>query len=108
MNSGKHDQPEYPVGDRIKYFRTQKGFTVNKLANMAGVSQSYLRDIELENKNPTVEFVYQLCKVLDISLKEFFNDETAPLFADDPLIQRIYQLDSDQRNALLVFLNTIK
>jgi transcriptional regulator with XRE-family HTH domain len=107
MNPEKHDHPEYPIGDRIKYFRTQKGITVNKLANMAGVSQSYLRDIELENKNPTVEFVYQLCKVLDISLKEFFNDDSTALFSEDPLVQRIYQLDAPQREALLTFLNTV-
>ena len=35
------------VADRIKYFRQKNGITVNKLANMAGISQSYLRDIEL-------------------------------------------------------------
>ncbi len=40
------------TGKRITYFRTQKNYSVNKLANLAGISQSYLRDVELGNKNP--------------------------------------------------------
>ena len=43
------------VGERIKELREKRGLTVNKLANLAGISQSYLRDVELGNKNPTVE-----------------------------------------------------
>ena len=45
------------VGSRIKYFRCKKNISVNKLANLAGVSQSYLRDVELGNKQPTIESV---------------------------------------------------
>ena len=39
------------IGYLIKQFRTSKGYSVNKLANMSGISQSYLRDVELGNKN---------------------------------------------------------
>lgn len=98
---------EYPIGDRIRFFRERKGISTNKLANLAGISQSYLRDLELGNKNPTVEIVFQLCKVLEITLKEFFDDESATLI-DNPLMARIYRLTSTQREALLSFLNTIE
>lgn len=37
---------EMNIGERIAYFRSSKGLTVNKLANLSGISQSYLRDIE--------------------------------------------------------------
>ncbi len=60
------------LGKRITHFRTAKGYSVNKLANMAGISQSYLRDIELNNKNPTIEILSLLCQTLDISLQDFF------------------------------------
>ena len=74
---------------------------------MSGISQSYLRDIELGMKNPTVEVVYLICQALEISMKEFFDEENIDTFSDDPLIQRIYQLSPEQREALLSFLNTI-
>ena len=72
-----NNQPEYPIGERIKYFRMQKGYSTNKLANESGISQSYLRDIELQNKNPTVEIIYLICKTLGITLKQFFDDDTS-------------------------------
>lgn len=46
-------------GARIKELREKAGYTVNKLANLAGISQSYLRDIELGNKNP----LWKLCRI---------------------------------------------
>ena len=71
----------FDVGGRIKYFRTKKGITVNALANLAGISQSYLRDIELGNKTPTIEYIEYICDALKISLVTFFdiNDESEPL-----------------------------
>jgi transcriptional regulator with XRE-family HTH domain len=101
------DNPIYPIGRRITYLREQKNISVNKLANAAGISQSYLRDIELENKNPTVEIVALICQALGITLKDFFNDDTTMLLQEDPLLQRIYKLTPKQRDALLVFLNTM-
>ena len=80
------------VGLRIKELREQKGYSVNKLANMAGVSQSYLRDIEQGNKNPTVSFLSLLCEQLGITLKDFFNDTFETQFFNEPLIKKIYQL----------------
>ena len=63
------------VGKRIIELRKTRGYTTNKLATRAGISQSYLRDIELGNKNPTVEMITLICDALDISLCAFFNTE---------------------------------
>lgn len=101
-----HNKFEYEIGARIKHFRELKNLSTNRLANMAGISQSYLRDIELENKNPSIEVIYQLCKALGVSLPEFFSDETN-LFEEDPLLKSIFKLNPDQREALLAFLQMI-
>ena len=90
------------IGKRIVFFRTSKGYSVNKLANLSGVSQSYLREVELGNKNPTVEFLSVLCDTLGITLKEFFDDQPA-----DPLISKIYQLNPLQRKTLGDFLDSL-
>lgn len=95
------------VGGRIRYFRTLKGYTTNKLANLSGISQSYLRDVELGNKNPTIETLSYVCDALNISLQDFFNENTQNAIQNDLLIEKIYQLSEEQRNALLVFLNSI-
>ena len=96
------------ISKKIAYFRTAKGYSVNKLATLSGISQSYLRDVELGNKNPTVEIISILCDTLGISLKDFFDDQTETSLSSDPLFMRIYQLTPKQRNALLAFLETME
>lgn len=95
------------IGKRIAFFRNNKHYTVNKLATIAGISQSYLRDVELGNKNPTVEVLSYICDALEISLLDFFNDETQSTLLNDPLLSRIYELTPSQRKALLDFLNAL-
>ncbi|WP_026498436.1 helix-turn-helix domain-containing protein [Butyrivibrio sp. WCD2001] len=97
------------IGTRIRYFREAKGYTVNKLANLCGISQSYLREIELGNKNPTVEILGIICDTLDISLRDFFDDsdKSKSSFFQDPLIESIYKLSSEQRILLKKFLDSL-
>ena len=90
------------VGERVTLFRQNKGYSVNKLANLSGVSQSYLREIELGKRNPTVEFLSLLCDSLGITLKEFFDDQPS-----DSIIEKIYQLTPKQRKALGNFLDAL-
>lgn len=92
---------------RITFFRNQKGITVNKLANLAGISQSYLRDIELGHKKPTVEVLEFICDALGISLKEFFDDDTMNNLQNNELFQQIYRLTPKQRQLLTNFLKSL-
>lgn len=95
------------IAARIKFFREQKGYTVNKLANLAGISQSYLRAVELGQKNPTVDLLSNLCWALDISLRDFFNDELLSDLKQDELLRQIYRLTDEQRKQLTLFLKSL-
>lgn len=91
------------VGKRIHFFRQKRGLTVNRLAYLAGVSQSYLRDVELGNKQPTVEYLSYICDALKISLEQFFSSEET----QDKLLNAIKQLNEEQKTALVAFLESI-
>lgn len=95
------------IGERIIFLRTAKQYSVNKLANLAGISQSYLRDIELGNKNPTVEILSYICDALDLSLSDFFNDNKLDSIATDPFTEKLYRLTPKQKNALMDFLDSM-
>ena len=95
------------IGKRITYFRTEKHYSVNKLANLAGISQSYLRDIELGNKNPTVELLSWICEALELSLKDFFDETYSENISNNPLWAKIYSLTPAQKKALLAFLDAM-
>ena len=90
------------VGEKITYFRNMKHYSVNKLANLAGISQSYLRDIELLNKNPTIEILTYICDALEISLETFFSDPF-----DDALYEKISLLTPSQKVSLTHFLDAM-
>lgn len=91
------------VGERIRFFREKKNITVNKLANLSGVSQSYLRDIELGNKQPTVEYLEYICYGLDISLKDFFDTDKV----EDDIYNAMSKLNKKQKDLLIKFLESL-
>ena len=95
------------VGERIIELRTAKGLTTNKLANLAGVSQSHLREIELGKRNPTVETLSFFCDALGISLSDFFNENDGKTI-NHLLLTVINELSEEQQLRLAEFLNTFK
>ncbi len=100
---------EINIGERIAYFRKSRGFSVNHLANKAGVSQSYLREIELGHyANPSVDILEALCDALGISLTEFFDTHSSLRNTEDLLLNEIAQLSSEQRELLRMFLHSIR
>ena len=91
------------IGQRIRFFREKRGITVNKLATLAGVSQSYLRDVELGNKQPTVEYLEYICDALGITLAAFFEPEPT-----DKVRTALNNLSEKQLNLLLDFLDSLR
>lgn len=90
------------VSERVTFFREAKQLSVNKLANKAGISQSHLREIELGNKQSTVEYLTYICDALGISLKQFFNDQREY----DRLDGLLLRLSPEQREMLADFIES--
>ena len=64
------------VAKRILKLCEEKKIAVNALANMAGVSPSTVYSMLNEkSQNPGVVLLKKLCDGLEISLREFFDDE---------------------------------
>ena len=95
------------VGNRIKQLREAKGWTTNRLANRCGISQSFLRAVELGEKGISVENLSLVCGALGLSMKAFFDvpGETNPV--EDSLLRQIERLTPEQRKALAAFLDTM-
>lgn len=95
------------IGELINQYRTLNNYSVNKLANLAGISQSYLRDVEQGKKNPTVETLSYICDALKISLADFFNAYCKQDSTVDSLTNEIYRLTPQQRKLLEAFLHSM-
>ena len=64
-------------GQAIKKARTDKGFTREQLGGILGISPRYLVDIENEGQHPSLQVLYELISLFDISADQF-------LFPDSP------------------------
>lgn len=90
------------IGKKVQDYRIKRGYNQHQLATRAGISPSYIRDIESGRKNPTVLVLSCLCEALDITLQQFFTDEASPEKKD-----KILQLTAHQQELLNEFLNSL-
>lgn len=91
------------VAERLIYLREKRGITTNKLANLAGISQSAVREIELGTSNPTVETLSYFCEVLGVSMSEFFSEDDNEL--NEFLVSSAKKLTESQQMKLADFIN---
>ena len=61
------------VSNRLSTLRTQCAFTQNRWAELAGVSQSHLRRVELGEADITVSHLQLLCDAMGINTTDYKN-----------------------------------
>lgn len=61
------------IWQRIRNYRTQKGLSQEKLAELAGCHPTYIGQLERGEKNATLESVEKIASAMDISLSELFD-----------------------------------
>lgn len=95
------------VGKRIKYLREQKNLKKNTLANLAGVSPTYIDKLENGERCPTVEYLSYICFGLGITLAEFFRDSDEQKELNSTIQNLTARLSPKQQTMLLDFLKTL-
>ena len=72
MNAGQ------AVRERIAELCEEKHITINKLANISGITQSTLNNIMSgRNNSTTISTIQKICDGLEITVTDFFD---SPLF----------------------------
>jgi transcriptional regulator with XRE-family HTH domain len=95
------------VGDFIKNQRETARMSVRRLAELAGVSNPYLSQIERGLRNPSADILQQIAKALQISAETlyvragFLSDEPSEGHGVRDAIARDAKLTADQRRALI-------
>ena len=97
--------------ERIKYFLKEKNISEYKLAKLSGLSQSTISNIFIRNTSPTIPTVEAICKGLDISLAQFFlEDSDKAMVLNDKqilLLTEAAKLNSYQYEALINLIKTL-
>jgi len=95
------------VAERIKQLRESQNMTKTRLAQLSGVSQSYISDIEAGKRNPTLEVISRICDALGVTVVELLSDEeTKPEIEPESLrfAKLAEKLDPGERKALMRYL----
>lgn len=95
---------KFDVAKRIKSLREAKNLTQNALANSAGVSPTYIYQLEKGEKSPTIEYLDHICWGLGITLEEFFKTKAK---SEAVIVDKLSSLTEEQRKLLNAFLNSL-
>ena len=89
------------IGRNIQELRKRKGMTLTQLAANAGISKSYLSNIERGvNQNPSIEVLKRLAVVLHVDLKTLLriDDDIEP---EENLNQELIDLIEELRTTVI-------
>lgn len=74
------------VGNRIKELREEFGLSARGLADKVGLDPSQISKIEKDVSKPSLDALFRICNVLDISLSEFFDQSEVNLSHEQQLL----------------------
>ena len=98
------------IASRLKKIRTSKGYSVYKLSQTSGVSETHIRDLERGDRNPSLDTIDRIAKIYGMSLSELLNEEEeiSYLTAKEKELLDCYRMLSDaQSDTLLAFIKTL-
>jgi transcriptional regulator with XRE-family HTH domain len=65
------------LGKRVKKLRGDRGWSLEELASVSGVSRSMLSEIEREKANPTLTVTFRIARAFGLSLQELIESAEA-------------------------------
>lgn len=100
------------LGEKIKTLRKDKKLTLEKLADLAGLSKSYLWELEnRESQKPSAEKLSSLADALGVSMNYFIDQnslEPKEEHLDEAFFRGYQQLDSGSKEQLRKILDAFK
>ena len=91
------------LGEKLKKHRKQKGYSLDRLAEVADTSKSYLWELEnRETRKPSGEKLTLIAQALDVTTDYLLNENATP---DDDVIKdaffrRFRKLDPDEQKKI--------
>lgn len=87
------------LGKRLRDIRQKKGYTQHALAEIAGIGNVYLGEIERGLKMPSLNIFIKLIEALDISADCILRDEltSGKEYIFDEITQKLNNLSPKQR-----------
>lgn len=101
MNGGGNMIDENYIGDRIAVLRISKKVSAREMSLSLGQSQNYITTIENHKSYPSMQMFLYICEYLNISPKDFFDDETKCPQMIDETVRSVKRLSKEQQKLLI-------
>ena len=69
---------ELQLGTRIRGIRQARHLTLRDVADRAGVTESFLSQVERDVTSPSIATVHRIARALDLSIAQLFAEEAEP------------------------------
>lgn len=100
------------LAEKLRTQRTEKGLSLDALAKQAGLSKSYLWELEnREDTKPSVEKLQAVATVLDVDVAFFLDDsvgEPSEDHRDRQFFRNYTKLDAPSKERLRNILDALK
>ncbi len=98
------------IGQRIKYYRNEKGFSQEELANMLGTTAKHLSKIETGAKALSLEFLISFANTLDVTANDLLADNLTHKVSDTDkeLHEIFFDCNKDEKSILMKTLTFLK
>jgi len=95
------------LGNRVRDFRKAMGLTQEKLAELAGISPTYVSNIEIGKYNVTVCVIKRISASLHVPAAQLFDFNSGKVERDE-LIKTVVEIKSLNSKEQKLILETIK
>ncbi len=92
--------------NRINQLRRDRGWSIYRLADEAGLTQSTLSNMFARGTQPSISTLSALCDAFGITLSEFFDDGKTKSM-DNTLLSLYHRLDPDKQSLVMQMLQSL-
>lgn len=101
-----------PFGDKIRHLRQEKKMSLDALASAAGMSKSYLWELEISDEaNPTKDILERIAKPLEVTAEFLANDQKTEAGEDEfqrAFFRNFKELEPEKQRMLNNIMKTLK
>lgn len=94
--------------NRLIELRMQKGVSARRMSLDMGQGETYINNIESQNKMPSMAGFFYICEYLGLTPQEFFDEGMESPDEIRKLVQDFQKLMPEQRKIILSLLKSIK
>lgn len=93
--------------EKIKDLTADRGWTIYKLSEASGISQSTLSNMFTRKTLPSIATLSQLCEAFNITLSEFFKEDNNNSDDEIFMLLKYRQLSITNKSIVLELINSM-